>query len=155
MSRKETAVKHIDDMVAECNGIVKVYDDAFKKCKDKSAKKALRKETHIARVKKTLAQCVAMRELLAHVDSLEDAGKAFAYITAITYKAAERETFVIAKDDDIMALLMRYDNFSMKKVVAYCEKHNIKFDSKTKTFDFSQCDDSVPDTYDDDDGDSE
>lgn len=150
MSKKETAVAHIETMCKECNNVIKAYDEAFKKCKDKSAKKALRKETHIARVKKTLTQCVAMRELLTHVDSLEDSSKAYAYVMAITYKAVERETFIIAKDDDIMSLLMRYDNFSMKKVVAYCEKHNIKFDTKTKTFDFSQCDDSVPDTYDDD-----
>lgn len=153
MSKKQSCVEHINAIIDDCNARIKAYDERAKQCTTKEMRKALRKETRIARIKRNMKQCVAMRELLACITSevsLDNASNACKYLLAITNDVIAREQFIICKDDDLMSLLMRYDNFSMKKVLKYCEKHNIIFDMKSKTFDFSKCDDDVLDTFDDD-----
>lgn len=156
MSKKQSCIEHVNAIINDCNARIAAYETQAKQCDSKEERKALRKSTRIARIKRNMKQCVAMRELLACITSdvsLDNASNACKYLLAITNDVVAREQFIICKDDDLMSLLMRYDNFSMKKVLKYCEKHNIKFDMKSKTFDFNECDDDVLDTFDDEDSD--
>ncbi len=151
MSKKQECIAHINALLKECDDVAKAYKNATFATKE--ARKAYRKEHRVAKHSRMSKQCVAMRELLNAISndtSLDIASNATRYILSLTCETIERETFIICKDDNVMSLVMRYDNFSMKKVEKYCAKHHIIYDKKSKTFDFSSCDDDVLDTFDDD-----
>ena len=146
---------HIANERKACNDIVTQYNERIKQCATKEQKKALRKELRIARVKRTLNTCVMLDSLLSCCDSIEKIDtQVYQSIVSITHEAIAREKFIITRNDDIMSLLMRYDNFSMKKVLKFCEAHKIAFNAKTKAFDFTNAID-ILDSYDDSDDDSD
>ena len=155
MSRKENAMQHIANERKACNDIVTQYNERMKSCATKEDKKALRKSLRIARVKRTLNTCVMLDALLSCCDSIEKIDTSvYNSIVSITHESVAREKFIITRNDDIMSLLMRYDNFSMKKVLKFCEAHKIAFNAKTKEFNFTNAID-ILDSYDSEDEDSE
>lgn len=150
MSKKQSCIEHIDALLKECDNVASTYNAM--QFDTTEARKAYRKEHAVSKHARIAKQCIALRELLNALrddTSLDNASNATRYILSLTCESVSREQFIICKDDTIMSLLMRYDNFSIKKVEKYCEKHHIKYDKQSKTFDFSSCDDSVLDTIDD------
>lgn len=163
-SNYDTLLASVNECVTRCNDAIATYDK--QKCVDatnserKAINKKLRKELRIARAKTQLKRASALRELLQACDNnhalLNACSKFTLAMCSMLSEAQERETFVIARNDNMMSLIMRYDNFSMKKVDAYCKKHNIVL-RKDKTFDFTNAIDVVDsiDDVDDDDSDSD
>ena len=143
-SNYDTLLNSVNECVARCERAINDYD--ARKCLDttnserKAINKKLRKELRIARCKVQLKRASALRELLSACDNnhalLSQCSKFTLVMCAMLNEVQERETFIIARDDTMISLVMRYDNFSMKKVNAYCEKHHIVI-NKDKTFDFT------------------
>lgn len=163
-SNYDTLATSVQTCITRCSNAISEYDK--RKCIDTSDKqrktknKALRKELKIARCKTQLKRASALNELLHACDNnhalLSQCSKFTLTMCAMLSEAQERETFIVARDDSMMSLIMRYENFSMKKLNAYCEKHHIII-NKDKTFDFTNAIDIVDsiDDVDDDDSDDD
>ena len=163
-SNYDTLLNSVNECVARCNRAIEEYD--ARKCVDtsnserKAINKKLRKELRLARCKTQLKRASSLNELLHACDNnhalLSQCSKFTLTMCAMLSEAQERETFIIARDDTMMSLIMRYENFSMKKVLKYCEAHKIIL-NKDKTFDFTTAIDVVDsiDDVDDDVDDSD
>lgn len=163
-SNYDTLLNSVNECIARCNRAIDEYNT--RKCVDttnserKAINKKLRKELRLARCKTQLKRASSLNELLRACDNnhalLSQCSKFTLTMCAMLSEAQERETFIIARNDDMMSLVMRYDNFSMKKVNAYCSQHHIII-NKDKTFDFTNAIDVVDsiDDVDVDDDDSD
>ncbi len=163
-SNYDTLVKCVNECVVRCNRAISEYNT--RKCVDttnserKAINKKLRKELRLQRCKTQLKRASALNELLSACDNnhalLSQCSKFTLTMCAMLSEAQERETFIVARDDTMMSLIMRYENFSMKKLNAYCDKHHIII-NKDKTFDFTNAIDVIDsiDDVDSDDDDSD
>lgn len=135
------------------DNVKREYDK--QKTRNSAENKALRRKLKYsrARTRYNRAQCIDKfldKLLETDADLLLDSLNDFTnMLCSLISESETRERFVIKRSDDIMSLVLRYDNFSMKKVLKYCEAHNIKLNKDRRTFDFSKCtDDDDDDDYD-------
>ena len=136
-----------NDAMTLFNNVKGEYDK--QKTRNSAENKALRKKLKYsrARTRYNRAQCIdkfldvlleTNSDLVLDLDRLDGFTN---MLCSLISENETRERFVIKRSDDIMSLVLRYENFSMKKVLKYCEAHNIKLNADRRTFDFSKCTD--------------
>lgn len=164
-SNYDTLATSVQACITRCSNAISEYEK--QKCIDTSDKqrkaknKALRKALKIARCKTQLKRASAINELLHACDNnhalLSQCSKFTLTMCAMLSEAQERETFFVCRNDNMMSVYMRYDNFSKKKLLKYCEAHKIVINSDNMTFNFTNAIDIVDsiDDVDDDDSDDD